>query len=213
MKPAALTRRATVSTAWAVVSGVATGWALAWPFTQQALQAPALGLLYGAPVAWLHWLALLLLAWVLWCERTWRARAWLGWCHGVAVMLASVGWLTHAMHDVAGLPQPLAWLAWLLLSAVLALQPALALGPLLHAAWGQRPGPWRSALGLAAALTLSEWMRATWFTGFAWGGLAVPVLDTLLASAGPWLGVLGLVPVMAGGAGLMACAWGQRRPP
>ncbi|MGA0050442.1 MAG: apolipoprotein N-acyltransferase [Burkholderiaceae bacterium] len=212
MKPAALTRRATVSTAWAVVSGVATGWALAWPFTQQALQAPALGLLYGAPVAWLQWLALLLLAWVLWCERTWRARAWLGWCHGVAVMLASVGWLTHAMHDVAGLPQPLAWLAWLLLSAALALQPALALGPLLHAAWGQRPGPWRSALGLAAALTLSEWMRATWFTGFAWGGLAVPVLDTLLASAGPWLGVLGLVPVMAGGAGLMACAWGQRRP-
>ncbi|MGA0991610.1 MAG: hypothetical protein ACO3SR_07895 [Burkholderiaceae bacterium] len=78
MKPAALTRRATVSTAWAVVSGVATGWALAWPFTQQALQAPALGLLYGAPVAWLQWLALLLLAWVLWWGGGAPGPGWAG---------------------------------------------------------------------------------------------------------------------------------------
>jgi apolipoprotein N-acyltransferase len=204
-----VTRHTLVDTGWALASGIATGWALAWP--HEKLQWPVLGLVYGAPVAWLQWVALLALAWVLWHQTTWRLRAWLGWCHGVAGWVASVGWLTHAMHEVAGLPQPLAWLAWLLLSAALALQPALAWGPVLHTAWDQRPGPWRSLLGFAAAMMLAEWMRATWFTGFAWGGVAVPTLGTLLASAGPWLGALGVAPLMAAWAGWMAWVWGRRR--
>ncbi|MEK9896298.1 MAG: hypothetical protein VW518_07730, partial [Burkholderiaceae bacterium] len=71
-----MTRRTLVDTCWALASGIATGWALAWP--HEKLQWPILGLVYGTPVAWLQWVALLALAWVLWHQTTWRLRAWLG---------------------------------------------------------------------------------------------------------------------------------------
>ena len=54
-------------------------------------------------------------------------------------------------------------------------RPRLALGP--------RDSRWRSPCSLAAAWIVTEWLRATLFTGFAWNPVGVALIDRSVAPA------------------------------
>jgi apolipoprotein N-acyltransferase len=103
------------------------------------------------------------------------------------------------MHDVGGLPAPLAALAVLALGGALALYyaaacaawVALARGSLVH-----RPGA--ASVLFAALWTLAELMRGRWWTGFPWGAGGYAHVDGFLSVWAPWVGVYGMGALAAG---------------
>lgn len=151
-------------------------------------------------------LALLLALWR--AADTASRAAWLGWLWGLGCFLGGVSWVYVSMHDVGGMPAPLAALATLLFCACLALYPALAgwLFGRLRSGSG-----WRDALLAAAVWTLSEWLRGWLFTGFPWLALGYSQSPpSPLAGYAAVTGVYGIGFVVAALAALPAFAW--RRP-
>ena len=123
-------------------------------------------------------------------QAAWFAVAWLA---------GSFWWLYVSMHDVGGLPAPIAALAVLALAAALALYYAGA-----AAAWAvlvRRSGalarPVLASALFAALWLLAELMRGRWFTGFPWGAGGYAHVDSPLAALAPWLGVYGVGAVAA----------------
>jgi apolipoprotein N-acyltransferase len=133
----------------------------------------------------------------------WRAPSPLfaarrAWLFGLAHFAIGLYWLTISMHVYGLMPLPLAIAALLALSGYLSLFIALA-------AWlthrfsldptraphtvGQ---PIQAALVWAAAWTLSEWLRATLFTGFPWLSSGYAHIDSWFA---PWASILGVYGV------------------
>jgi len=129
-----------------------------------------------------------------------RALA-LGWAFGLGHFVVGLNWIATAFTYQAAMPAWLGWVAVVLLSIYLAVYPAVATG--LAWRWG-RSEPLRLALIFAAAWIVSEWLRATLFTGFAWnplGVVALPVLGTArLATLIGTFGLSGIVALAAGGA-------------
>jgi apolipoprotein N-acyltransferase len=131
----------------------------------------------------------------------------LGWLFGVGQFVLGFNWIATAFTYQAAMPAWLGWLAVFLLSLYLAVYPALAAG--LAWRFGQR-----SSLGLVLALAggwaITEWLRATMFTGFAWNPVGVVLVDTGLRTDAALLGTygLGMVVVLMGGALLLL---GRRR--
>jgi apolipoprotein N-acyltransferase len=136
-------------------------------------------------------------------EDTRRAR-WTGafaagWAFGFAWFAASLWWVGEAfLVDAAAF-------AWAMPLGVVGLPALLAFftgfGTLAAVAtWGA--GPWR-ALGLAATLALSEWLRGWVFTGFPWNafGYALTASDAGMQAAS-LVGIEGLtaLAVFAGAA-------------
>src|SRR6267378_7281378 len=112
-------------------------------------------------------LALLSFAWLV---HAWRGapppRAFfLGFWFGLGLFGAGVSWVYVSMHDIGGMPAPLAAFATLALCAFLALFPAAA-------GWLQARIPAsdaiRACLLIPAAWTLAEWLRSWALTGFPW---------------------------------------------
>jgi apolipoprotein N-acyltransferase len=96
-----------------------------------------------------------------------KHAAWFGGVFATAWLAGSFWWLYVSMHQVGGLPAPLAVLAVLALAAALALYYAAASAVWVSLARGlvaERPGL-ASAL-FAAVWTLAELMRGRWLTGF-----------------------------------------------
>ncbi len=155
-------------TVWPAMAGAAQAASIAWPGSGQAL-------------GWLQVLSLMLLAAGL--ARLTQASfsrgreahplkraAWFGGVFATAWLAGSFWWLYVSMHQVGGLPAPLAVLAVLALATALALYYAAASAVWVGLARGlvaERPG-WASAL-FAAVWTLAELMRGRWLTGFPWG--------------------------------------------
>ena len=129
-----------------------------------------------------------------------RALA-LGWWFGMGQFALGLNWIATAFTYQAAMPAWLGWIAVALLSLYLALYPAIAAG--LAWRWGARERL-RLALLLAAAWIVSEWLRATMFTGFAWN--PVGVIWAGAAPAARWIGTYGLsgLTVLAGGATWLA---------
>jgi apolipoprotein N-acyltransferase len=152
-------------------------------------------------------LATLALLFVLW-DRTATSRqsAWLGFVWGLGCYLAGVSWVYVSMHDIGGMPLPIAALATLLFCATLALFPALAAYLFVRL---RRPddAPWRRALLATGAWVLAEWLRGWVLTGFPW--LSIGYTQTPpspLAGYAPLLGVHGIGLLLAALAALLAFA-------
>lgn len=129
--------------------------------------------------------------------------AWRGWFFGLGAFTVGLYWLTISMSLYGGMPWVLSAAALLLLSAYLALFPALAL-------WFTRlislPKSALATLGFifiwASSWTLAEWLRGTLFTGFPWLNTAYGQVDSWLAGWSIIGGTYGVVWVTA----LMAVA-------
>ena len=133
-----------------------------------------------------------------------------GWWFGLGQFVLGLNWIATAFTYQAAMPAWLGWLAVVLLSLYLAVYPAVGAG--LAWQWG-RGRAVAFVLLFAAAWILTEWLRATMFTGFPWNPAGVALLDAGLAAPAIWIGtygVSGLVVLLAGVLFLLARAR-QRR--
>lgn len=147
---------------------------------------------FGFAPFYLFPLPVLVLAGLLYLLRDASARAaWQGgYAFGLGWFLAGVSWVYVSMHDVGGMPAPVAALAVLLFAAILALFPALALG--LSARLAPGAGVCRLLL-LPALWALLEWLRGWVFTGFPWQAAGFSQAPfSPLAGYAPLLGVHGV---------------------
>jgi apolipoprotein N-acyltransferase len=120
-----------------------------------------------------------------------------------------LNWIATAFTYQAAMPPWLGWVAVVVLSFYLAVFPAAAVG--LAWRWG-RTRPWPPAgkvqaagagwkfpsppvaliLILAAAWIVTEYLRGTMFTGFAWNPIGVTLIDTWLKWPARLIGTYGL---------------------
>ena len=137
-------------------------------------------------------------------DGKWRAFL-VGWSFGVGHFTVGLNWIAHAFIYQDTMPHWLGYLAVVALSVFLAVYPALAtLGAWLIRA--RLPGVALTPL-FAGLWVLSEYGRATIFTGFAWDPLGMIWLGTGVDQAAPLIGTYGLsaLVIVASGA-LLALA-------
>lgn len=177
-----------------------------------ALLAGALSATGFAPLSlWPVTLAMLAL-WLALIARadSWRGAATIGYLFGLGQFTVGLNWIAHAFTFQDAMPHWLGWLAVPLLSVYLAVYPAMA------AVIGWRIGQGRPValvLATAGAWVLTEYLRATMFTGFAWNPLGVMWLGTGVDQVARLIGTYGLgaLAVIAGG-GLWLGVKRQWRP-
>lgn len=136
--------------------------------------------------------ALLSLAFLLWLvigAADLKGALARGWWFGAGQFVLGLNWIATSFTYQANMPAWLGWIAVVLLSLYLAIYPAMAAG--LAWKYGRRD---RLSLALifAAAWIVTEWLRATMFTGFAWNPLGVLLLDTPASRLATWFGSYGL---------------------
>ena len=118
-----------------------------------------------------------------------RGALLIGWGFGVGQFCIGLNWIATAFTFQAAMP---AWLGWI---AVVALSLYLAIYPMLAAGLAWRFGHKNKlalVLALAGSWAVTEWLRATMFTGFAWNPIGVTLLDTLPLNASAYIGTYGL---------------------
>ena len=123
-----------------------------------------------------------------------------GWWFGVGQFVVGLNWIATAFTYQAAMPAWLGWIAVVLLSLYLAIYPAVAVG--LAWRWA-RANRIALVLLLAAAWIVTEWLRATMFTGFAWNPIGVTWVGVGgVAGLSAYIGTYGLgaVTILAGGA-------------
>ena len=154
------------------------------------LAALALGAISALAFQPVGWWPLMILAIAALCEMIARAGSLrksllIGWSFGLGQFVIGLNWIATAFTYQAAMPAWLGWVAVVLLSLYLAVYPAMAAG----LAW--RLGP-KNRLGLVLALAggwaVTEWLRATVFTGFSWNPIGVVLVDTPWRAASQWLG-------------------------
>jgi len=158
-----------------------------------------------APLGWwqLTLAAFAVLAWLVETAPGLRAALARGWWFGVGQFALGLNWIATAFTYQSAMPAWLGWVAVVLLALYLAVFPAMAAG----LAWRWHKGHRLVlVLLLAAAWIVTEWLRATLFTGFAWNPVGVALLPTSASWLAAWIGTYGLsgVAVLAGGAFCLA---------
>jgi len=130
----------------------------------------------------------------------WRAAAWIGWWFGLGHFTLGLNWIAGAFRFQDAMPQWLGWIAVVVLSAYLAVYPALATALAKRASKGR---PVALVPAFAASWLVCEYLRATMFTGFAWNPLGVVWVD--LGTIATLIGTYGLsaVVILAAGAGYL----------
>ncbi len=126
----------------------------------------------------------------------WRSAFARGWWFGVGQFCLGLNWIAHAFDFQDAMPHWFGYGAVLLLSLYLAVYPALAAA----GAWffsSSLPPEEEAKKGafvtaFAALWIVSEYLRATMFTGFPWNPLGVAALTTPLAHAATLVGTYGL---------------------
>jgi apolipoprotein N-acyltransferase len=149
-----------------------------------------------------------LLLWLIREARGLRSALARGWWFGVGHFVLGLNWIATAFTYQAEMPASLGYVAVVLLSLYLAVYPAAAAG--LAWRWGRRD-PLRLVLVFASAWIVTEWLRATLFTGFAWNPLGVTLVTTPAANAARVVGTYGLSGLTALLAGALLLLW-LRRP-
>lgn len=113
-----------------------------------------------------------------------------GYWFGVGHFVVGLNWIAGAFQYQDAMPKWLGWIAVVLLSLYLSVYPAMAAG--LAWRWG-RARFIRFVPLFAASWIVTEYLRATLFTGFAWNPLGVVLLPLgRLAQAAPLMGTYGL---------------------
>lgn len=142
------------------------------------------------------------LLWLVQTAPNLRSALARGWWFGVGYFVLGLNWIATAFTYQSEMPPSLGWVAVFLLSLYLALYPAAAAG--LAWRWGSVRGrvgqetgappgaDLRFILLFAAAWIVTEWLRASLFTGFAWNPLGVALLPVPVARLAVWIGTYGL---------------------
>ena len=161
-----------------------------------ALVVGALSAVAFQPVGW--W-PLMILAFTLLCELVTRAGSLkkallIGWAFGLGQFVIGLNWIATAFTFQAKMPPSLGWVAVVLLSLYLAIYPAMAAG--LAWRFGAK-NRLALALALAGGWAVTEWLRATMFTGFSWNPIGVTLVDTPLIGASRSIGTYGLSTLVA----------------
>ena len=151
--------------------------------------------------------ALAVLMWLVREAPTLRSALARGWWFGLGNFVLGLNWIATAFTYQAAMPAWLGWVAVVLLSLYLAVYPAIAAG--LAWRWG-RTDPLRLTLVFAAAWIVTEWLRATMFTGFAWNPVGVTLLPTPVAHSATLIGTYGLSGLVFLLAGLLLMAHARR---
>ncbi|MGE0310015.1 MAG: apolipoprotein N-acyltransferase [Lautropia sp.] len=126
-----------------------------------------------------------------------------GFAFGMGWFVVGVGWLYISMHVYGLMPGALAALAVVVFAAYLSVFPAAAAWLCARADGG---GPVRFAFAFASALTLAEFARGYWFTGFPWLSIGYPHVDGPLGGFAPVVGVYGVGWLAALCAGLVGAS-------
>jgi apolipoprotein N-acyltransferase len=154
-----------------------------------SLIAGALSALGFAPLGWwpLTLLAFAFLLHLVIRAETLKASLARGYWFGVGHFIVGLNWIAGAFQYQEEMPVWLGWIAVVVLSLYIAVYPAMASG--LAWRWGKEK-PLVFVLFFAAAWIVTEWLRATMFTGFAWNPLCVAFVETAYISR--WIGTYGL---------------------
>ena len=168
------------------------------------------------PIWALSPLQLCSMAWLVTC--VWRAPSGLyaarrAWFFALGNFVVGLYWLTISMHVYGYMPMPLAIAALLALSAYLALFASLAAW-LVHQIKAVSQSSLSATLwasfAWASAWTVSEWLRATLFTGFPWLNIGYAHVDSWFAGWSSVLGLYGVTFVAAFSAAAIAALVGIR---
>ncbi|RJF90379.1 apolipoprotein N-acyltransferase [Sphingomonas cavernae] len=125
----------------------------------------------------------------------------IGWLFGVAHFSLGLNWIAHAFSYQDAMPHWFGYGAVILLSLYLAVWPAMAAG--LAWRWG-RGHRTAYVLIFAAAWIVTEWLRATMFTGFAWNPLGVALVPIgSLPDLARYIGTYGLSGFAVLGSGML----------
>ncbi len=159
---------------------------------------------------------LMFLAFAILCALVGRAPSLkrallLGWLFGVGQFVVGLNWIATAFTYQAAMPAWLGWIAVVLLSLYLAVYPMLAAG----LAWRfGKARPVALVLALAGGWGVTEWLRATMFTGFAWNPVGVALIDTPWRASSALIGTysLSMLVVLFGGALWLALRGNWRAP-
>lgn len=134
------------------------------------------------------------------------AAAGRGWLFGTAMFAVSLNWIATSFTYQAKMPAELGWIAVSGLSMYLALFVALPAGLAVRLA----RKPVARALCLVALWPVTEWLRGTLLTGFAWNPIGAIWLETPVAQLASVVGGTGLsMLALACGLGLL---WLVRNP-
>ncbi|MGZ8286706.1 MAG: apolipoprotein N-acyltransferase [Allosphingosinicella sp.] len=144
--------------------------------------------------------AFALLLWLIRGAPSLRGALARGWWFGVGHFVLGLNWIATAFTYQAEMPASLGYLAVVLLSLYLAVYPAAAAG--LAWRWGRKTDL-RLVLVFAAAWIVTEWLRATMFTGFAWNPIGTVLIATPIAYSARLVGTYGLSGIAALLAGLL----------
>jgi apolipoprotein N-acyltransferase len=154
------------------------------------------------------WWPLMIVAIAALCELIARAGKLrtalaIGWGFGVGQFVIALNWIATAFTFQAAMPAWLGWVAVVLLSLYLAVYPMLAAG----LAWRfGKTNRLALVLALAGSWAITEWLRATMFTGFAWNPIGVVLVDTAWRTSSMIVGTYGLsafVVLLGGGSWLI----------
>ena len=156
-------------------------------------------------------LAFAALLWLVETAPSLRSALARGWWFGIGQFALGLNWIATAFTYQAAMPAWLGWVAVLLLSLYLAIYPAAAAG--LAWRWGRRD-KLALVLLLAAAWIVTEWLRGSLFTGFAWNPVGVVLVDRSIAPLSALVGTYGLSAMVVLFAGLIwIAALGPNRRP
>ncbi len=134
---------------------------------------------------------------------TWRAAFGRGWCFGVGHFTLGMNWIAHAFVYQDAMPHWLGYVAVFMLSLYLAVYPAVA-GLLAWVAGSHGRSQGTFPLAFAAAWIVTEYARATFFTGFAWNPLGVALVPAgSLPMAATFVGTYGLSAIIVLTAGAL----------
>ncbi len=139
--------------------------------------------------------------------ETLKVAAGRGYWFGVGHFLLGLNWIAGSFRYQETMPVWLGWVAVAGLALFLALYPALATGLAWRLGGGKRIS---FTFFFAASWIVTEFLRATLFTGFAWNPLGVIALDTGMQTLGEGVGTYGISGLVILAAGAVALLLGRQ---